>query len=212
MAQEGFRRAFSPGKLVERECRATHCRASHFHMYSAGLEINIFSRSLQVSPSLSLSLFFASIFFLFLLTFISLFRSDLFNSLHARPPYFAYLFARVYARIISSIDEIFIDQIAADSQGASGTRWMSTLTALNGKNGWSPPFKRRYPLEILASSRGEDRVSARASSFRKISKDPWKRKAVCVSLEYPPLENVSSIVLPGVGGPPGAGNEGVVRS
>lgn len=206
MAQEGFRRAFSPGKLVERECRATHCRASHFHMYSAGLEINIFSRSLQVSPSrVHLPPFF-------LLTFISLFRSDLFNSLHARPPYFAYLFARVYARIISSIDEIFIDQIAADSQGASGTRWMSTLTALNGKNGWSPPFKRRYPLEILASSRGEDRVSARASSFRKISKDPWKRKAVCVSLEYPPLENVSSIVLPGVGGPPGAGNEGVVRS
>lgn len=51
----GFSQGNSLKENVGRRIAALTPRASHFHMYSAGLEINIFSRSLQVSLSLSLS-------------------------------------------------------------------------------------------------------------------------------------------------------------
>lgn len=165
-------------------------------MYSAGLEINIFSRSLQVSPS-STS-FFANVYF----ARISLILYVLAHILHIYLRVHAYNFQ--YQRNFHRLN---------CRQATSGTRRTSTLRFFAlVRDSRSPRLKR---LEILVSSlrrgevrwRGEDRVSARASSFRKIFKDPWK--AICPSSI---LSKTFLRSFPRLGGPPGAGNDGVVRS
>lgn len=147
-------------------------------MYSAGLEINIFSRSLQVSPS-STS-FFANVYF----ARISLILYVLAHILHIYLRVHAYNFQ--YQRNFHRLN---------CRQATSGTRRTSTLRFFAlVRDSRSPRLKR---LEILVSSlrrgevrwRGEDRVSAQ------LSKDFQGSLEGDMSLEYP-LENVSSIVPP----------------
>lgn len=149
-------------------------------MYSTGLEINIFSRSLQVSPSPSPSStsFFANVYF----ARISLILYVLAHILHIYLRVHAYNFQ--YQRNFHRLN---------CRQATSGTRRTSTLRFSR----WFEIHGRRGLNEILVSSlrrgevrwRGEDRVSAQ------LSKDFQGSLEGDMSLEYP-LENVSSIIPP----------------
>lgn len=162
-------------------------------MYSAGLEINIFSRSLQVSPS-STS-FFANVYF----ARISLILYVLAHILHIYLGVHAYNFQ--YQRNFHRLN---------CRQATSGTRRTSTLRfsrwfEIHGRRGLNASKYSSLPFEAARFDGGEKIGFPR--SFRKIFKDPWK--AIC------PWSILSKTFLrsfPRLGGPPGAGNDGVVRS
>lgn len=161
-------------------------------MYSAGLEINIFSRSLQVSPS-STS-FFANVYF----ARISLILYVLAHILHIYLRVHAYNFQ--YQRNFHRLN---------CRQATSGTRRTSTLRfsrwfEIHGRRGLNASKYSSLPFE---AARFDGEKIGFPRSFRKIFKDPWK--AICPSSI---LSKTFLRSFPRLGGPPGAGNDGVVRS
>lgn len=162
-------------------------------MYSAGLEINIFSRSLQVSSS-STS-FFANVYF----ARISLILYVLAHILHIYLRVHAYNFQ--YQRNFHRLN---------CRQATSGTRRTSTLRfsrwfEIHGRRGLNASKYSSLPFEAARFDGGEKIGFPR--SFRKIFKDPWK--AICPSSI---LSKTFLRSFPRLGGPPGARNDGVVRS
>lgn len=166
-------------------------------MYSAGLEINIFSRSLQVSPSPSPSStsFFANVYF----ARISLILYVLAHILHIYLRVHAYNFQ--YQRNFHRLN---------CRQATSRTRRTSTLRfsrwfEIHGRRGLNASKYSSLPFDAARFDGGEKIGFPR--SFRKIFKDPWK--AICPSSI---LSKTFLRSFPRLGGPPGAGNDGIVRS